>query len=340
MNPGVDGHGVGDNDAMVSAVRAVSWSGAWEWFVGVPMTILLILLVAFLLRWLVHRSIDRLVRSAISRREADEQRRQEVATGDLPVVKRQARRAARVLSRSGLIDQGRHDRRVTTLGSVLRSVASVVIWTVAALMVLDQLKVNLAPLLASAGVGGIAVAFGAQSLVKDFLSGLFMMFEDQYGVGDVIDVGEAIGTVEEISLRVTRLRDPNGVVWYVRNGEIVRVANKSQGWSTAMVDVPIAATEDVASALTVLRDELAEMDQDPQWSGILLERPNVLGVETVTGTTVTLRVLAKCEANQHFSVQREIRERAIVAFHRAGIRAPAPTFGATSPGDPPPEPAS
>jgi small-conductance mechanosensitive channel len=182
-------------------------------------------------------------------------------------------------------------------------------------------------------VGGIAVAFGAQSLVKDFLSGLFMMFEDQYGVGDVIDVGEATGTVEEVSLRVTRLRDANGVVWYVRNGEIVRIANRSQGWSTAMVDVPIAASEDVEKAQAVLRETLAEMDGDAQWSGILLEEPRVLGVETVTGGSVTLRVLAKCAPNEHFSVQREIRERAIVAFHRAGIKAPTPMLGSS--GGPP-----
>lgn len=305
----------------------LTWSGAWEWFVGVPLAVVIILLGAFLLRWLVHRAIDKFVESAIDRREAESAGTARVATGQLPIVKRQARRAARMLSRSGLIDQDRHDRRITTLGSVLRNCASVVIWSMAALLVLDQLHINLSPLLASAGVGGVAVAFGAQSLVKDFLSGLFMMFEDQYGVGDVIDVGEANGTVEEVSLRITRLRDADGVVWYVRNGEIVRVANKSQGWSTAMVDVQIAATQDVAEALTTLRQTLSEMDHDERWSGSLLEEPNVLGVETVSGDAVTLRVLAKCEPNEHFAVQREIRQRAIVAFHRAGIKAPTPTFG-------------
>lgn len=312
---------------MVNAA-SLTWSGAWEWFVGVPLTIVIIVVVAFVLRWVIHRAIDKFVEAAVSRKDA--QKATEVITADLPVVRRQARRAARVLTRSGLIDQDRHDRRVTTLGSVLRNGASVVIWSVAALLVLDQLQINLAPLLASAGVGGIAVAFGAQSLVKDFLSGLFMMFEDQYGVGDVIDVGEATGTVEEISLRVTRLRDANGVVWYVRNGEIIRVANKSQGWSTAMVDVPIAATENVERALEVLRGTLGEMDQDKEWSASLLEAPRVLGVETVAGGAVTLRVLAKCKAEQHFAVQREIRERAIVAFREAGITAPTPLLGSSA----------
>ncbi|MBK7722910.1 MAG: mechanosensitive ion channel family protein [Austwickia sp.] len=318
---------------MAFAVPALTWSDAWDWFVGVPLAIVLILFTAAVTRWLVHRGIDAFVTSAINRRAAEAPQSREVRTDQLPLVRRQARRAGRWLNRSGLIDQERQDRRISTLGSVLRSCASVVIWSVAVLLVLDQLRINLAPLLASAGVGGIAVAFGAQSLVKDFLSGLFMMFEDQYGVGDVIDVGEATGTVEEVSLRVTRLRDANGVVWYVRNGEIVRIANRSQGWSTAMVDVPIAASEDVENAQAVLRETLAEMDGDAQWSGILLEEPRVLGVETVTGGSVTLRVLAKCAPNEHFSVQREIRERAIVAFHRAGIKAPTPMLGSS--GGPP-----
>lgn len=313
---------------MVSAAPTLTWSNAWDWFVGVPLTIVIILLAAFVLRWLIHRAIGKFVEAAINRKDAA--KASELRTEELPIVRRQARRAARVLTRSGLIDQERHDRRVTTLGSVLRSGASVVIWSVAALLVLDELHINLAPLLASAGVGGIAVAFGAQSLVKDFLSGLFMMFEDQYGVGDVIDVGEATGTVEEISLRVTRLRDANGVVWYVRNGEIIRVANRSQGWSTAMVDVPIAASENVERALDVLRGTLAEMDRDERWSPVLLEKPRVLGVETVAGGAVTLRVLAKCKAEQHFAVQREIRERAIVAFHEAGIKAPTPMLGSSA----------
>lgn len=313
---------------MAAAASNLTWSGAWDWFVGVPLTIVLIMLAAFLSRWMIHRAIDKFVQAAINRKDA--QKAGAVDTAALPLVRRQARRAARVLTRSGLIDQDRHDRRVTTLGSVLRNCASVVIWSVAALLVLDQLHINLAPLLASAGVGGIAVAFGAQSLVKDFLSGLFMMFEDQYGVGDVVDIGEATGTVEEISLRVTRLRDANGVVWYVRNGEIIRVANKSQGWSTAMVDVPIATSEDVERALDVLRGTLAEMDRDERWSGILLEAPRVLGVETVAGGAVTLRVLAKCQPEQHFAVQREIRERAIVAFHEAGIKAPTPMHGSST----------
>ena len=106
-------------------------------------------------------------------------------------------------------------------------------------MMLSELGVNVAPIIASAGILGIALGFGAQSLVKDFLSGIFMIFEDQYGVGDVVDLGEAIGTVEAVSLRVTRLRDVNGTVWYVRNGEILRVGNMSQNWARTVLDVGV-----------------------------------------------------------------------------------------------------
>ena len=160
----------------------------------------------------------------------------------LPVVRRHARLAARALE-GPFVNPERQRQRVETLGSILRSLATVVIVIIAVLMIGEELGLNMAPVLASAGVGGVALGFGAQSLVKDFLSGMFMLAEDQYGVGDFIDTGEAVGTVEEVTLRVTRLRDAQGVIWYVRNGEIVRVANKSQGWSTAMVDIPVSALE-------------------------------------------------------------------------------------------------
>lgn len=316
---------------MAAAASNLTWSGAWDWFVGVPLTIVLIMLAAFLSRWMIHRAIDKFVQAAINRKDA--QKAGAVDTAALPLVRRQARRAARVLTRSGLIDQDRHDRRVTTLGSVLRNCASVVIWSVAALLVLDQLHINLAPLLASAGVGGIAVAFGAQSLVKDFLSGIFMLAEDQYGVGDFIDTGEASGTVEEVTLRVTRLRDAQGVIWYVRNGEIVRVANKSQGWSTALVDIPVSALESPQRVIDVLTAAMADLDADPDLDDVLLSEPEVVGVEAATGGAMSIRVIAKCAPNEHWGVQREIRERALMACAAAGIKPPPsfPPYGGASP---------
>ena len=171
------------------------------------------------------------------------------------------------------------------------------------------LGIPIAPLLASAGVAGVALGFGAQSLVKDFLSGIFMIFEDQYGVGDVIDTGEAVGTVEEVTLRITRLRDANGVTWYVRNGEIIRVGNRSQGFATAIVDMPVSYAENVERVVGVIRETATAMGRDPDWADKFVEEPQVLGVESIVGMTMTIRTIAQCVPGENFAVQREMRER-------------------------------
>ena len=157
------------------------------------------------------------------------------------------------------MSDARHAARMRTLGSVLRSITSVVILSVVVMMVMNVLGLPLAPILTTAGVGGVALGFGAQSLVKDYLSGIFLIIEDQFGVGDLVDTGDVKGTVEDVGLRVTRLRDMTGQIWYVRNGEILRIGNQSQGWSTGTVDVPIASTEDPARAIEVLRAMVKDM---------------------------------------------------------------------------------
>nr|WP_257907209.1 mechanosensitive ion channel family protein [Janibacter limosus] len=187
----------------------------------------------------------------------------------------------------------------------------------------------LAPLLASAGVGGVALGFGAQALVRDYLSGIFMILEDQYGVGDFIDTGEAVGTVEEVTLRVTRLRDLDGVVWHVRNGEIIRIGNRSQGWSTVMVDLPFSYGEDVDRVIGIITDAVSRMKDDGHWSEVLRETPSVLGVETITAGTVTVRVFATCTPNENWGIQREIRRRVKEAFDREGIAGPPVSPGGT-----------
>jgi len=186
--------------------------------------------------------------------------------------------------------------------------------------------IPLGPMLASASVGGVALAFGAQSLVKDFLSGVFMIVEDQYGVGDVIDTGEVVGTVENVSLRVTQLRDGTGMTWYVRNGEIVRIGNKTQGWSTALVDIPIAYDQDVEKAISVIRDVVSAMDDDEAYKDVLLEEPTVAGIESIANGAITIRITAKTVANEQFGVQREMRERVKVGLDRAGVRSPLPVM--------------
>ena len=214
------------------------------------------------------------------------------------------------------------------MGSLLRSIATFAIAVITVLTVMSLCGIPLAPLLASAGVGGVALGFGAQALVKDFLSGIFMILEDQYGVGDLIDTGEAVGTVEEVTLRVTRLRDPDGVVWYVRNGEIIRIGNRSQGWSTVLVDIPFSYREDVERVIGIIRTEVAKIDKEPHWSQVLREELQVLGVESITGGTVTVRILARCAPNENWGIQREIRRRVKEVFDREGIAGPPiPTVG-------------
>ncbi|MEY3277696.1 MAG: hypothetical protein RLZZ426_182, partial [Actinomycetota bacterium] len=192
-----------------------------------------------------------------------------------------------------------------------------------------------APLLASAGVVGVALGFGAQTLVKDYLAGIFLIIEDQYGIGDVVDVGDAIGTVEEVTLRTTRLRDLSGVVWYVRNGEIVRVANRSQGWTMAVVDVPVAYDEDLDRIRTIIEAIADDMDADPAYDDVLLGRPEFGGVESVSGDAVFIKIFAKAAPEQQTTLAREIRERVKNAFDKAGVRVPVLVRPYPTPGMPP-----
>jgi len=220
--------------------------------------------------------------------------------------------------------------RVTALGRLLKSVWTIVMSVVVLLTVMSTLGVPLSPLLASAGIGGVMLAFGAQSLIKDYLSGISMIVEDQYGVGDQIKVGDITGTVEDITLRITKLRDVNGMIWYVRNGEILKVGNISQGYSTGLVDVPVAYDADVAQVTDILNKVVAEVSADPAVAAKLLEPPKLLGVESITGTTLTMRILIKTPPNQHHGLVRDIRERAIAALTAAGV--PAPMAGPSAAG--------
>jgi len=282
-------------------VNGIDWTVAAERFLGTPLQILAILLVAVIGRWLLHRLINSVVGRA-GERHADRLRR-------LPG------RAGEILADASGLAHERYVQRTQTVGAVLRSVVTVVVTTLAVLTIMATLGVPLAPLLASAGVGGVALGFGAQSLVRDFLSGIFMIVEDQYGVGDTIDVGDAVGVVEDVSLRVTRLRDRNGVVWYVRNGEIVRVGNQSQGWSTAAITVPFALDADLPQVTEVLRSALADL---PTTDERVLESPTVV-IESLSAGAITVRVSAKCLPTVHLDVQRDLRIRVKNALDAAGI---------------------
>jgi small conductance mechanosensitive channel len=268
-----------------------------------------IIVGALVLRWLVHRAIARVVTRATttSLRDRFVERRRVDGDDSATELLRERRR-----------------QRAETIGSILRSCATAVIFGVAFVMVLSEVHIDIGPIIASAGVVGVALGFGAQSLVKDFLSGVFMILEDQYGVGDVVDTGSATGTVEEVGLRVTRLRDGQGVVWYVRNGEILRIGNQSQGWSTAIVDVSVAYDENLPAVQELIRSVAADLADDEEWADQILEDPVVAGVESVTGTAMTIRVIIRCRPSEHLGVQRELRSRVKLAFDREGVRVPPP----------------
>jgi small conductance mechanosensitive channel len=288
----------------------VTWDEVYTWVIGTPVLILITLISGIIVRWLLHRLINRVVATTTAR--ATER------MAKLPG-------ANRALQSVGVAGE-RTIQRTETMGALLRSITTFVVYSITGLTIMSLVGIPLGPLLASASIGGVALAFGAQSLVKDFLSGVFMIIEDQYGVGDVIDTGEVVGTVENVSLRVTQLRDASGMTWYVRNGEILRIGNRTQGWSTATVDVQIAYDEDVERALQVIRDVVSTMDDEDTWKDVLLDAPDVTGVESMANGAITIRVVAKTLANEQFGVQREVRERVKRAFDREGVRSPIPVM--------------
>ncbi len=216
----------------------------------------------------------------------------------------------------------RRIRRAESMGALALSIGTAVIWTVAILMALGALGQNIAPLIAGAGIVGIALGFGAQDLVKDFLSGVFMLIEDQYGVGDVVDVGDAAGVVEGVSLRTTRIRDVEGKLWHVPNGEIRRVANASQAWARALLDVDVAYGADIDQAIKVIEEVGARLNADEDWTEFILEDPEVWGVQNLGADSVQLRVVIKTVAGEQFKIGRELRRRIKYAMDAEGIEIP------------------
>lgn len=284
------------------------WESARDWVLGTPLRIAIILVSALVAQILLSWTIRRVVRRTSKRARVERLSQQ--------------RKVARTAELSAMLLNQRTEQRAAAVGSLLRSVVSVTIWTIAVLMILPLLGIDIGPLLASAGVIGVALGFGAQTMVKDYLSGLFLIAEDQFGVGDIVDVGPVIGTVEDVQLRYTRLRDLSGVVWYVRNGEILRVANRSQGWTLAIVDIPIAYDENIDRVREIVEAVATDMDEDPGYDDLLLGRPSFAGVESMSGDAVVIRITAKAAPEEQIAVARTIRERMKLAFDRAGIVVP------------------
>ena len=218
----------------------------------------------------------------------------------------------------------RREQRARALGSILRSAVSVIVFSIAALTILSILGFNLAPLLASTAVLGVALGFGAQNLVRDYLAGLLMLVEDHYGVGDTINAGVATGTVEAMTLLTTRLRDVNGVVWHIRNGTIESVGNESQGWSRAVIDYPVPYEEDLSRIRALMEQAADGLYHEGGWKELMLEKPEVWGAQGLSGKEVTMRLVAKTAPMRQLEVARELRARIKAALDAAGVQPAGP----------------
>lgn len=268
--------------------------------------IVVILIAAFVIRALLRKVIDRITTPG--------------KEGKKPgLLKPLRERAPQAL---GNLMSERREQRAKTIGSVLKSIITILVFGIAFLEIMIVLTLDITPVLTSAGILGVAIGFGAQNLVKDFLSGMFMLLEDQYGVGDVVDLGPSItGTVEAVALRTTTIRDTGGTVWYVRNGEILRVGNSSQGFAVAVVDLPLGYGANLAEATKVLERKVAEVAETDPVKSDITAKPEVLGVEKFTPDNITLRVTVKTRPGRQWAVQRNLRAQLMPALEEAGFTA-------------------
>ena len=290
--------------ALLDELQSLFNSSGWQ-VAGPPLRIALVIVLAIALRAALHRAISRLVRQATE--------------GSVPIVLRPLKERGAVLVEATPLLSERRRQRAGTIGSVLRSMSSFAVFAVAGTTILAEIGVNLGPVVASAGILGVAVGFGAQNLVKDFLSGMFMILEDQYGVGDVVDAGPATGTVESVGLRSTRLRDADGTVWFVRNGLIDRIGNKSQGWARVLVDVPLRTGSDLALVRRLAQRAADAVRKDPELGPSILEAPEIWGVESLGPDSVLFRVAVKTAPLKQGAVARALREHLTVTLHAAGV---------------------
>ncbi len=301
-----------ESDRASLCARVHDWTGnEWlaqssDWLLAKPARILAIVIVAVILRKLLHRALTKLCQRATHGAVHGVLTRGRPHDGEASLVAE------------------RRKQRAATMASVLKSVSTGVVFGVALLMVLSELTFNIGPLIASAGIIGVALGFGSQALVKDFLSGIFMILEDQYGVGDDVDLGEASGIVEAVGLRVTRLRDLEGTVWYVRNGEILRVGNKSHGWARSVIDVDIAYGEDIGRVRTLLAEAGRSLMSSPEYKDLILEEPTVWGVEALSANSVVVRIVVKTKPGMQFKVGRALREAIKTTLDRHHIEMPFP----------------
>ncbi len=270
------------------------WSAVWDvWHT--PIRIAAIILGAVIARSLLLLSVKRVIRGVISGMNG------------------------KAVVASGLVQNARVVQRAQTLGSVLNNFITWTVVLVALSSVLSELGVAVGALVAGAGILGAAVGFGAQSLVRDLISGLFIVFEDQYGVGDSVDLGQATGVVESVGLRVTQVRDISGVLWYVRNGEVVRVGNQSQGWSRVVLDIPLSYSAPQDKAREVILKAAQSVSTDQAFSKQLMGEPEIWGIELLSGEQVVLRLVQQVGPSHADAVARELRSRIKTALDKSKI---------------------
>ncbi|MCJ0700488.1 mechanosensitive ion channel family protein [Frigoribacterium faeni] len=273
-----------------AAPVSFDWDAFWKMW-GIPIRIAGIIVVAVLLRVALHFTIRRIVDQVVN----GIKRKQNV--DDTQALMASPLQAVRVV------------QRTRTLGSVLNNVVTVLIAGIALVLVLGELNFDIVAIVGAASVVGAGLAFGAQNIVKDLLNGVFMVAEDQLGVGDVVDVGPAAGVVEAVGIRVTQIRDVNGVLWFVRNGEILRVGNMSQGWTRVVIDLAVPYSADVDQVQDAMLETATELAAVPRWKRAILETPEVWGIQSIAEEHVVIRIVVKTRSSDRDTVDRELRSR-------------------------------
>jgi small conductance mechanosensitive channel len=315
----------GDDPGLICR-KVFDWTGDADlaelarWVLDVPLKLLLIVVGAVVVSWLLRRMVKRSLR----RLHAGGLRER------LGVMRRGMPDALLETRETSV----RAEQRIQALTSVLRSVVTFSVWLIAAFLILAELGIDLGPLLAGAGVLGVALGFGSQSLVRDFLSGMFILVEDQFGVGDIVDLdSETTGVVEAVTLRTTRLRSVDGTVWHVPNGEIRRVGNMSQHWSRSLLDLEVAYDTDLEHAKDVIKEVADKLWQEEK---AILEEPEMWGVEQLAASGIVLRLVIKTTPSEQWRVGRELRQRIKAAFDAEGIEIPFPQQTVWHRGEAPP----
>jgi small-conductance mechanosensitive channel len=287
-----------------TVAEAFNWAAFWAMW-GVPIRILAIIVVAVLLRVALHFMIRRVVDQVVN----GIKRKQNV--DDTQALIASPLQAVRVV------------QRTRTLGSVLNNLVTVLIAGVALVLVLGELNFDVVAIVGAASVVGAGLAFGAQNIVKDLLNGIFMVAEDQLGVGDVVDVGPATGVVEAVGIRVTQIRDVNGVLWFVRNGEILRVGNMSQGWTRVVIDLAVPYEADVDVVQEAMLKAATDMAALPKWKRAMIDRPEIWGLQSIAEEHVVIRIVSKARSSERDNVDRELRSRLKKATDDLGITLPS-----------------